>query len=43
MSASPVDPVEAHDLVITRTLRAAPRAVAPTDPELLKQWWCPKP
>ena len=22
MSASPVDPVEAHDLVITRTLRA---------------------
>ena len=34
-----------HDLVITRHVRA-PRAVlwrAWTDPQLLKEWWCPKP
>jgi uncharacterized protein YndB with AHSA1/START domain len=45
MSASHVDPAEAHDLVITRTLRAPRQALwrAWTDPELLKQWWCPKP
>ncbi|TES75158.1 polyketide cyclase [Burkholderia cepacia] len=45
MSASPVDPAEAHDLVITRTLHAPRHALwrAWTDPELLKEWWCPKP
>jgi uncharacterized protein YndB with AHSA1/START domain len=39
----PADP--AHDLVISRLLRA-PRAAlwrAWSEPELLKQWWCPKP
>ncbi|RKU00554.1 polyketide cyclase [Burkholderia sp. Nafp2/4-1b] len=45
MSASHVDPVEAHDLVITRMLRAPRHALwrAWTDPDLLKEWWCPKP
>lgn len=36
---------ESRDLVISRVLRA-PRAAlwrAWSDPELLKQWWCPKP
>ena len=36
---------ERHDLVIDRLVRA-PRATvwrAWTDPELLKQWWCPRP
>ncbi|MGU7783589.1 SRPBCC family protein [Burkholderia sp. PU8-34] len=45
MPASHTDPAEAHDLVITRELRA-PRAAlwrAWTDPELLKEWWCPQP
>jgi len=35
----------AHDLVISRLLQA-PRAAlwrAWSEPELLKQWWCPKP
>ncbi len=35
----------AHDLVISRLLRA-PRAAlwrAWSEPEMLKQWWCPKP
>ncbi len=39
------DPPEAQDLVISRLLRA-PRALlwrAWTEPDLLKQWWCPKP
>ncbi|AOJ90200.1 polyketide cyclase [Burkholderia sp. MSMB0856] len=45
MSTSHVDPAETHDLVITRTLRAPRQALwrAWTDPELLKEWWCPKP
>lgn len=37
--------VESQDLVISRLVRA-PRAKlwkAWTDPNLLKQWWCPKP
>jgi uncharacterized protein YndB with AHSA1/START domain len=36
---------ESHDLTISRLVRA-PRATlwrAWTDPELAKQWWCPKP
>jgi uncharacterized protein YndB with AHSA1/START domain len=36
---------QAQDLIISRVLRA-PRAAlwqAWTDPELLAQWWCPKP
>lgn len=40
-----VDTGNPHDLVITRLLRA-PRAKlwrAWTEPDLLKQWWCPKP
>jgi uncharacterized protein YndB with AHSA1/START domain len=38
-------PAEANDLVIDRLVRA-PRATlwrAWSDPELLKEWWCPKP
>jgi uncharacterized protein YndB with AHSA1/START domain len=38
-------PVEPQDLVISRLVRA-PRAAlwrAWTDPQLLKEWWCPKP
>lgn len=38
-------PQDTRDLVITRVLRA-PRAAlwrAWTDPNLLKEWWCPKP
>jgi uncharacterized protein YndB with AHSA1/START domain len=37
--------VDSHDLVISRLVRA-PRATlwrAWTDPQLLKEWWCPKP
>jgi len=37
--------VESHDLVISRLVRA-PRVKlwqAWTDPNLLKEWWCPKP
>lgn len=39
------DSATSRDLVISRVLRA-PRAAlwrAWTEPELLKQWWCPKP
>jgi uncharacterized protein YndB with AHSA1/START domain len=42
---SPQDAADRQDLIISRTLRA-PRALlwkAWTEPELLKQWWCPKP
>lgn len=38
-------PADAHDLVISRLVRA-PRAKlwrAWTDPALLKEWWCPQP
>jgi uncharacterized protein YndB with AHSA1/START domain len=38
-------PAEGNDLVISRLVRA-PRATlwrAWAEPELLKQWWCPKP
>jgi uncharacterized protein YndB with AHSA1/START domain len=36
---------DSRDLVITRTLKAPRSALwrAWSDPELLKQWWCPKP
>ncbi|MBF5003327.1 SRPBCC family protein [Diaphorobacter caeni] len=36
---------EENDLVITRTLHAPRAAVwrAWSEPELLKQWWCPRP
>ncbi|KVL98247.1 SRPBCC family protein [Burkholderia stagnalis] len=45
MSAHPAEPAEASDLVISRVLRAPRGALwlAWTAPELLKQWWCPKP
>jgi len=45
MSTKPAAAAEAHDLVISRLVRA-PRPLlwrAWTEPELLKQWWCPKP
>ncbi|MEO8153994.1 MAG: SRPBCC family protein [Rhizobacter sp.] len=38
-------PVDQNDLIISRIVRA-PRAMlwrAWTEPELLKEWWCPKP
>ena len=43
--ANPAADTEPNDLVISRLVRA-PRATlwrAWTDPQLLKQWWCPKP
>lgn len=45
MTRDTAAPVESHDLVISRLLHA-PRSTlwrAWTEPELLKQWWCPKP
>ena len=42
---TPAASAEAQDLVITRHVRA-PRATlwrAWSDPELLKEWWCPRP
>lgn len=45
MANDRVEPAEAGDLVITRVLRA-PRAAlwrAWSEPELLREWWCPKP
>ncbi|MES1161707.1 MAG: SRPBCC domain-containing protein, partial [Rhizobacter sp.] len=44
-NAHPASPVDAdpHDLVISRVVHA-PRAKlwrAWTDPQLLKEWWCP--
>lgn len=45
MNPEPSSAAGAHDLVITRLVRA-PRALlwrAWTDPQLLQQWWCPKP
>ena len=45
MSKNPTDNAESRDLVISRVLRA-PRAAlwrAWSEPELLKEWWCPKP
>ncbi|MEY8689735.1 MAG: SRPBCC family protein [Leptothrix sp. (in: b-proteobacteria)] len=45
MTAIPLNPIEAHDLVITRLLRAPRAAVwrAWSDPAHLAQWWCPQP
>jgi uncharacterized protein YndB with AHSA1/START domain len=42
MSDSNADP---HDLVITRTLRVPRQGVwrAWSEPDLLKEWWCPTP
>lgn len=45
MTQNTASEADARDLVITRLLRA-PRAAlwrAWTEPELLAQWWCPKP
>jgi uncharacterized protein YndB with AHSA1/START domain len=45
MTLHAADHTDSLDLVITRVLRA-PRAAlwrAWTEPELLKQWWCPQP
>ncbi|CAN0626162.1 Polyketide cyclase [Burkholderia multivorans] len=45
MTRNAAENVDSRDLVITRVLRA-PRAAlwrAWSEPELLKQWWCPKP
>jgi uncharacterized protein YndB with AHSA1/START domain len=42
---NPQAAADPQDLIISRTLRA-PRALlwkAWTDPELLRQWWCPQP
>lgn len=45
MTASQPVAADAHDLIITRTLRAPRQALwrAWSDPDLLKEWWCPKP
>ena len=45
MTASQPVVADAHDLIITRTLRAPRQALwrAWSDPDLLKEWWCPKP
>lgn len=45
MSQSAANNADSRDLIITRALRA-PRAAlwrAWSEPELLKEWWCPKP
>jgi uncharacterized protein YndB with AHSA1/START domain len=45
MTQHATDSTDSRDLVITRVLRA-PRAAlwrAWTEPELLREWWCPKP
>src|SRR5574341_725190 len=45
MANETVRNVDPHDLVISRLVRA-PRAAlwrAWTEPELLKEWWCPRP
>ncbi len=45
MSQNAAESIESRDLVISRVLRA-PRAAlwrAWSDPDLLKEWWCPKP
>ncbi|WP_432240091.1 SRPBCC family protein [Herbaspirillum robiniae] len=41
----PAGDAEARDLIIHRVLKAPRSALwrAWTDPELLRQWWCPKP
>ncbi len=45
MSQNTAKNLESHDLVISRVLRAPPAALwrAWSDPDLLKEWWCPKP
>lgn len=45
MTSSPAANADSRDLIITRTLKA-PRATlwrAWSEPQLLQQWWCPKP
>ncbi|PCE21875.1 polyketide cyclase [Paraburkholderia acidicola] len=43
--ANPADHAETSDLVISRVLRAPRTALwrAWTEPDLLKEWWCPRP
>lgn len=45
MTSTAVDNSDSRDLVITRVLRAPRSALwrAWSEPDLLKQWWCPKP
>jgi uncharacterized protein YndB with AHSA1/START domain len=45
MSQSTVSNADSHDLIITRVLRAPRTALwrAWSEPDLLKEWWCPKP
>jgi uncharacterized protein YndB with AHSA1/START domain len=45
MSQSTVGNADSRDLIITRALRAPRTALwrAWSEPDLLKEWWCPKP
>lgn len=45
MSQNAVGNVDSRDLIITRVLRAPRSALwrAWSEPNLLKEWWCPKP
>jgi uncharacterized protein YndB with AHSA1/START domain len=45
MTNSVTDSNESNELIITRVLKAPRKALwrAWAEPELLKEWWCPKP
>jgi uncharacterized protein YndB with AHSA1/START domain len=45
MTNNVTDSNESNDLMITRVLKAPRKALwrAWTEPDLLKEWWCPKP